>query len=153
MGSNAESVSVSWRHLVLCAVYNISLFRTRYIKTRLYYIIMTSSWARWCIKSQASQLFTQPFVQVQIKENIKSPRHWPLCGEITGAVNYPHKGQVRQKKWFHLMTSSWRICALRAVTIGQHFLLFLFGVHAIQDANIYQNFACYSTQRLFNLQN
>ena len=26
----------------------------------------------------------QPFVQAQIKEDIKVPRHWPLCGEITG---------------------------------------------------------------------
>ena len=24
------------------------------------------------------------FVQMQIKENIKAPRHWPLCGEFTG---------------------------------------------------------------------
>ena len=24
------------------------------------------------------------FIQVQIKENIKAPRHWPLCGEVTG---------------------------------------------------------------------
>ena len=29
-------------------------------------------------------LFTQPFIQAQIKENIKAPRHWPLCGEFTG---------------------------------------------------------------------
>ena len=30
----------------------------------------------------ASPLFTQPFIQTQIKENIKAPRHWPLCGEF-----------------------------------------------------------------------
>ena len=35
-------------------------------------------------------MFTQSFIQTQIKENIKAPRHWPLCGEC-----------------FHLMTSSW----------------------------------------------
>ena len=29
-------------------------------------------------------LFTQPFIQAQIKENAKPPRHWPLCGEFTG---------------------------------------------------------------------
>ena len=29
-------------------------------------------------------IFTQPFIQAQIKENIKAPRHWPLCGEFTG---------------------------------------------------------------------
>ena len=25
-----------------------------------------------------------PFIQTQMKENIKAPRHWPLCGEFTG---------------------------------------------------------------------
>ena len=44
---------------------------------------MTSSWARWRLKSPASPLFTQPFIWAQIKENIKAPRHWPLCGEFT----------------------------------------------------------------------
>ena len=29
-------------------------------------------------------LFNWPFVQAQIKENIKAPRHWPLWGEFTG---------------------------------------------------------------------
>ena len=45
----------------------------------LHPITMTSKWARWRLKSPASWLFTQPFVEVQIKENIKVPRHWPLC--------------------------------------------------------------------------
>ena len=31
-------------------------------------------------------MFTQPFVQVQIKENIKAPRHWPLWGEFTDHI-------------------------------------------------------------------
>ena len=31
-------------------------------------------------QSPASRLFTQPYIQTQIKENIKAPRHWPLCG-------------------------------------------------------------------------
>ena len=34
--------------------------------------------------SPASPLFTQPFIQAQIKENVKAPCHWPLCGEFTG---------------------------------------------------------------------
>ena len=36
------------------------------------------------MSAMASRLFTQPFVQAQIKENIKAPRHWPLWGEFTG---------------------------------------------------------------------
>ena len=39
--------------------------------------------------------YTQPFIRVQIKENIKAPRQWPFTN-----------GQQRGK-WFHLMTSSW----------------------------------------------
>ena len=34
-------------------------------------------------------LFTQPFIQTHIKENIKAPRHWPLCGEFTGTGEFP----------------------------------------------------------------
>ena len=44
------------------------------------------------IASQITSLttvFTQPFIQKQIKENIKAPRHWPLCGEFTGTGEFP----------------------------------------------------------------
>ena len=34
--------------------------------------------------SPALRLFTQPFIQTQIQENIKVPCQWPLCGEFTG---------------------------------------------------------------------
>ena len=47
-------------------------------------ITMTSSWARWCLKSPAWRLLTQRFIQAQIKENTKAPRHWHSCGEFTG---------------------------------------------------------------------
>ena len=40
---------------------------------------------------------TQPFIHTQIKENIKATRHWPLCGEFTGAGEFPHKGPVTRK--------------------------------------------------------
>ena len=39
--------------------------------------------------TSASRLFTQPFIQTQIKENIKAPRHWPLCGGFTGTGEFP----------------------------------------------------------------
>ena len=41
------------------------------------------------LKTPASRLFTQPFIQTQIKENIKAARHWPLCGEFTGTGEFP----------------------------------------------------------------
>ena len=33
---------------------------------------------------QPHDLFTQPFIQTKIKENIKAPRHRPLCGDFNG---------------------------------------------------------------------
>ena len=69
-------------------------------------IIVTSSWAQWRLKSSAYGLLAQPFVQAQIKENIKAPRHWPLLGESTDHRWIPlTKGQWRGK-CFHLMTAS-----------------------------------------------
>ena len=46
-------------------------------------ITVTLLGARWCLKSPPS-LFTQPFLQAQMKDNIKGLRHWPLCGEFSG---------------------------------------------------------------------
>ena len=48
------------------------------------------------IASQLTSLIivTQPFIQAQIKRNIKAPRHWPLWGEFTGDWWIPRtKGQ------------------------------------------------------------
>ena len=55
-------------------------------------ITMTSKWAWWRLKSPASRLFAQPFIQARIKGNIKAPRHWPLCGEFTGDRWIPRTG-------------------------------------------------------------
>ena len=64
-------------------------------------ITMKSQWVRSRLKSPASRLFTQSFIQTQIKETSKlrviglSPRWIPRTN-----------GQLRGK-CFHLMTSSW----------------------------------------------
>ena len=61
-------------------------------------IKMMSQWARWHLKSPALRLFTQPFIQAQIKENIKATRHCPLCGEFTGDLWIPpDKGPITRK--------------------------------------------------------
>ena len=53
--------------------------------------------------SPALRVFTQPFIQAQIKENIKVPRHWPLCGQFTGDRWIPRtNGQYSGA--FHFMT-------------------------------------------------
>ena len=56
----------------------------------------------------ASWVFTPPFIQAQMKENVKAvPCHWPMWGEFTSDRWNPRtKGQQRGK-CFHLMTSSW----------------------------------------------
>ena len=60
-------------------------------------ITVTSLWVQWHLKSPASGLFTQPFIQAQIKENIKL-RVTGLCaGNSPWPVNSPHKGPVTQK--------------------------------------------------------
>ena len=38
----------------------------------------------WYKTGPASRSFAQPFIQAQIKENVKAPRHWPLWVEFTG---------------------------------------------------------------------
>ena len=56
------------------------------------YTVWTQIGSHYCdviMSTMASQitsliLFTQPFIQAQIKESIKAPRHWPLYGEFTG---------------------------------------------------------------------
>ena len=46
-------------------------------------IMTTSYWERRRLKSLASRLFAQLFVQAQIKVNIKAPRHWLLPEKST----------------------------------------------------------------------
>ena len=42
-----------------------------------FFITVMSKWVWWHLKSPAPLLFAEPFVQVEIKENIKALRHWP----------------------------------------------------------------------------
>ena len=59
---------------------------------------------RWRLKSPASRLFTQPFIQAQIKENIKAQRHWPLWGEFTGDRWIPRT----KRQWRGNVSIWWR---------------------------------------------
>ena len=73
-----------------CFSYMNGFWRSHVIYSSI--ITMTSQWVWWRLKWPASRLFAQSFVQAQIKENIKAPRHWPLGGESTG-----NKGPVTRK--------------------------------------------------------
>ena len=58
--------------------------------TLIWQKILTRS-ERWC---STTKCFLNRLLKAQIKENIKAPRHWPLCGEFTGS---PHKWPVTRK--------------------------------------------------------
>ena len=96
----------------LCRAFYLIIVQTKIsamIELTLYEccITMTSQWAWWRHRSPASRLSTQPFIRAQIKENIKAPRHWPLCGEFTGDRWILRTNGQWRGKCFHLMTSSW----------------------------------------------
>ena len=71
------------------------------------YITVMSLWARWRLKSSATLLFAQPFIQAQIKENTRAPHHSPLWWEPTGHWWISLTTGRERGKCFHLMTSSW----------------------------------------------
>ena len=102
---------------------HVLMFRGKYLeilRTEAVLITMTSEWARQRLKSPASRLFTQSFIQMQIKENIKAPRHWPLCGEFTGDRWIPRTNGQLRGKCFHLMTPS---CLLDGAMWSRCFLV------------------------------
>ena len=87
-------------------------------------ILKISSYGMWCFSliigwlqwrhdkrdgvsnHQPHDFFTQPFIQAQIKENMKAPRHWTLWGEFTDHRWIPRTTGQSRGKCFHLMTSS-----------------------------------------------
>ena len=79
-------------------------------------------------------MFAHQFIRAQIKENIKAPRHWPLCGEFTGDRwwrhhDYPQRqdGKVETpshwRQWPFTLHSQYHGCCWQAadVTIGYNF--------------------------------
>ena len=82
-----------------------------------YNITVTSYWAWWRLESPASRLFTQTFVQAQIKQNINVPRHWLLLEQFIGDRWNPRTkvvtGEFHAQRTsngenaFYLMTPPW----------------------------------------------
>ena len=112
------------------------------IFNEIHSITMTSWWMRWRLKTPASPLFTWPLIQVQIKEHINAPRHWPLCGQFTGDWWIPRTNGQRGRKCSHLMTSSWTRPSLKLNTTDADDLrtleakAFTFRVLTLQSRNI-----------------
>ena len=69
----------------------------------------SSMWPPYSLRRNLSAAACRPcdrsFIRAQIQENIKAPRHWPLCREFTeDGWNLRTNGQ-QHGKCFHLMTS------------------------------------------------
>ena len=47
-------------------------------------VIIVNKQESWCLELQATRLFVQQFVQVNVKENNKALITGPLCRESTG---------------------------------------------------------------------
>ena len=66
---------------------------------------------QWLLKSPALPLFTQPFIQAQIAENIKGPRHW------TG--DFPAQMTIKEENdsigWRHHDTDKNAVGALKGL--------------------------------------
>ena len=70
------------------------------------YMIMLCYVVLYRLKSPASRIFTQPFIQGSDQRNIRAPRHWPLWGEFTGHRWIPHTKDQLRGKCFPWMASS-----------------------------------------------
>ena len=110
-----------WTGLILGfsgAYQSFSFKKSHFIFDLLHEIIlnitMTLQWPRRRLKSPASRLFTQSFIRAQSKENIKAPRHWPLCGEFTGTGESTAQRASNAENvsiwWRHHMWSDKSIC-------------------------------------------
>ena len=55
--------------------------------------------------SQIPGVFTQSFVQTQIKENITVPRHWLFVGNSPVTDDFPQEGPVTRKMFFYPLCS------------------------------------------------
>ena len=64
---------------------------------------MTSWWARWCLKSPASRLFTPPFIQVQIKKIAKVRVTCLYTGNspVTGESPAQRASNAENVRWRH----------------------------------------------------
>ena len=115
--------------IVLCIIYmpklvNIVQLKTQVISRHNHHITMTPKWSCWFLKSPASRLFTQLLIQAKIKENIKAPHHWPLCGESTGAREFPAKMASNAEKVSIWWCQHEKMKQLRMANIEAHYVFY-----------------------------
>ena len=89
--------------------------------------------ARWRLKSPASQLFTQPFIQDQVKENIKAPHRWLQMASNSENVS----------NWWRHNEQHIRICMIHGIPlIGILFPVFDCYPSETHWAQISRNLVC-----------
>ena len=64
-------------------------------------------------------------IQAQIKENIKAPRHWPLCREFTGSGEFPAQRASNAENvsiWWrhHVMAITWWCHGMETLSSWMH---------------------------------
>ena len=88
------------------------------------HIKIKSRWARRRLKSAAFRLFAQSFVQAQIKENIKAPRHRLLWRKPSVNGGFPPR-RASNAKMFPL-DYSWVFAVIAEDTVHHRIKIFLF---------------------------
>ena len=73
-------------------------------------------------------IVSQPFIQTQIKENIKAPRQWPLCaGNSPGTAEFPAQMASNAENvstcWRHHVMSNKLLCKL--YNVPSHYCIFI----------------------------
>ena len=81
---------------------------------------MTSEWARWRLKSPASRLFTQPFIQLQIRVTGLFEENSPVTGEFpTQRTSYAENVSIW---WRHHNNDMLRVCSSCSKHVYNHTL-------------------------------
>ena len=133
MASNAENVSIWWYHHVhmflchymyICEFGCVFIHRSFYLYVSVYFEhnIYLIHMLLWCyillyifVESRFHRILLEYMLQrlilkIQIKENTKAPRHWPLCGEFTGTGEFPAQMASYAEKvsiWWRHRALSW----------------------------------------------
>ena len=88
--------------------------------------------------------------QTQIKENIKAPRQWPLCGEFTGTGEFPTQmASNAEKVWWrhHVQNIVWVLlldcrvnqqCSTTRTLLENIISLFMCPIILVKDAYVDQ---------------
>ena len=106
-------------------------------------ITVTWQWAWWRLKSPASWLFTQLFIQAQIEENFKAPCHWPLCVEFISDGEFPAQRASKAENvsiwWRHHVryTGSSQCGLYTTVPVYHHCESFLIRLQCIRVVSVW----------------